>query len=295
MDEWHVGDPADWGDSVGVPDIDYMGYLQEEDEEEREVSHSTLPCKSLLDEAWNLRQKGNFDAALSKINESIDCSERWYNLNVKAIILEDMGQYPMAMMFFDKALSKRKSQLVRNNKARLLEKMATKARYSNKYERGLEYINEALKISDDEIDQPYFLRLKAELLEFMGNERKAYVCRLLSKKDYEGVDEFEKQSKIIESTRDTLICITATRFHGDVSLTDGMTVDLVKEPDNEHDEDAIRVEYHSKKAGYVANSHFTLTEGVKSASQIRELFKSNARAEILFTFMDKYMIAKLIR
>ena len=27
MDEWHVGDPADWGDHVGVPDIPYMGYL----------------------------------------------------------------------------------------------------------------------------------------------------------------------------------------------------------------------------------------------------------------------------
>ncbi len=74
-----------------------------------------------------------------------------------------------------------------------------------------------------------------------------------------------------------------------------MTVDLVKEPDNEHDGDAIRVEYQNKKAGYVANSHFTMTDGVKSASQIQGLFKSNARAEILFTFMDKYMIAKLMR
>ena len=33
MDEWHVGDPADWGDSVGVPDIPYMGYLKDEEDE----------------------------------------------------------------------------------------------------------------------------------------------------------------------------------------------------------------------------------------------------------------------
>ena len=27
MDKWNVGDPSDWGDSIGVPDKAYMGYL----------------------------------------------------------------------------------------------------------------------------------------------------------------------------------------------------------------------------------------------------------------------------
>lgn len=38
MDEWKAGDPADWGDHVGVPDTRYMGYLKDnEDKEDEEV------------------------------------------------------------------------------------------------------------------------------------------------------------------------------------------------------------------------------------------------------------------
>ena len=36
MRDWEVGDPADWGDNVGVPDMPYMGYLREDEDDEYE-------------------------------------------------------------------------------------------------------------------------------------------------------------------------------------------------------------------------------------------------------------------
>ena len=56
MDEWHVGDPADWGDHVGVPDIPYMGYLQDDDEEQKPGRVSK--AHQLRVEAWALRENG---------------------------------------------------------------------------------------------------------------------------------------------------------------------------------------------------------------------------------------------
>ena len=33
MREWQVGDPVGYGNDIGVPDIPYMGYLKDNDEE----------------------------------------------------------------------------------------------------------------------------------------------------------------------------------------------------------------------------------------------------------------------
>lgn len=33
MDKWTPGDPADWGDGLCAPDLPYMGYLKEDDDE----------------------------------------------------------------------------------------------------------------------------------------------------------------------------------------------------------------------------------------------------------------------
>ena len=42
MDEWHVGDPPDWGDRIGVPDIPYMGYINGgDDDDDKEYDAAT--------------------------------------------------------------------------------------------------------------------------------------------------------------------------------------------------------------------------------------------------------------
>lgn len=290
MDEWQVGDPADWGDSVGVPDIPYMGYLQDDEDEENTPPRQGSKSDSLRNEAWRLREAGRLDEALETINEALDYGGNWRCLNVKAIILEDMGQYDHALMNYDRALRHTRSQLVLDNKARLLERMARSGKYSN--EKSLEYINLSLNLTRDDGDRHYFLKTKSDILERLGRPRDAYVCSKLANRQFDLVDEFERQSKTLKNSHDTFICIAGTRFYDRTST--GSVVDLVKEPENQYDGDAIRVELNGNKVGYVANSPRTLIKETKSATDIKNRFESRTRAKILFIFMERYTVAKLI-
>ena len=108
------------------------------------------------------------------------------------------------------------------------------------------------------------------------------------------IRELESQVEFIKSTTETLISITGTRFYFGIEIfTPGLTVNLVREPENEHDGDAVRVEIDGETVGYVANSEYTLIENIKSASDINKMdFK---KAEVIFIYMDEYVIAKLVK
>jgi tetratricopeptide (TPR) repeat protein len=294
MDEWHVGDPADWGDSIGVPDIDYMGYLQDDDEDEETPRHITQ-SESLRMEAWRLRNEDRLDEALQTINESLEYGNNWKGLNIKAIILEDMGDYEEALYFYDWALSISNVQFIKDNKARLLERMAKMARYSLDYQKALDRINLALKITKNDDDRCSFFATKREVLELMGRHREAYVCNKLANRQSDLIDIFENQSKILKDSRDTLICIAARRFFSYRAPTsEGSVVELVKEPDHPYDSDAILVKYDGESVGYVANSPDTLIEEASSATDIKGMFEYSTKAEVMFVYMERHLIAKLI-
>ncbi len=111
--QWQVGDPADWGDSVGVPDIQYMRYINGEDNEDE---FPTPPRKTmserLHDGACRLRNLGRYEEALDLINRALQHDDRDFdNWNVKAIILEDMFKYDEALRLNPNAIN------VKNNKA----------------------------------------------------------------------------------------------------------------------------------------------------------------------------------
>ena len=293
MDEWHVGDPADWGDHVGVPDIPYMGYLQDEEEEQR--PNRVSKAHQLRAEAWALRENGQYQDALNVINRALEYSRHWKVLNVKAIILEDMGRYDEALRYYDLALGNTNAQYIKDNKARLLERMAWQDKYSQDYQSALDKLNQALKLTGDEDDRSAFFRTKARILALLGKKRETYICNMLANRQYDKVDEFESQSKIIDSARNPLVCIAGRNHYGYLAPTEkGTIIDLVKEPDNEHDENAIRVEYDAKTVGYVANSTYTMIDEAKSASEIWGTFGQRTRARILFVFMQDYLIAEVI-
>lgn len=292
MDEWHIGDPPDWGDSVGVPDIPYMGYISDDDEEDGIPPHFTH-SDTLRDEAWRLRNEDRLDEALARINEALETSGSWKNYNVKAIILEDMFEYERALECYDMALERSSSQLVKDNKARLLVRMVENRTFQSQV--GLEKVNLALKLSKDERDSHDFLIVKSNVLESMGRIREAYVSRKLANMQFDLVDAFESQLKTLAKGNVTYICIAARRFYGhSAPCTGGSVVDLVKEPYNGHDPDAIRVEFNGKTVGYVANSSWTLIEEAKSATDIKGMFGDRTKAEIMFIFMEQHLVAKLI-
>ena len=297
MDEWHVGDPPDWGDSVGVPDIPYMGYINDGDDEDSEYREnwSIAKSKRLKEEALDLRDEGLYREALLTINRAIKLDGRNPDFyNVKAIILEELGNYTEALRYYDIALGMRRSQLYNDNKARLLGRIA-KADLHNedRWGHAMDCVNEALKITKDRTDRKDLLRIKADIFEKQGRKVNSRICIYLANDMYDEVERTEKQTETIKNTKDTLICITGTRFY-DKNLNEGNIVSLIVEPENEHDRDAIRVERYGETVGYVANSRYTLIEGTKGASEIINLMKPNQKAKVMFTYIDEYIIAKLI-
>ena len=297
--QWQVGDPEDWGDSVGVPDIPYMGYINGDDEDDDCMApHEMSESERLHDEAWSLRCDGRYEEALDKINHALDLdSEDFDNWNVKAIILEDMHDYEEAVDYYSIALKiNPSSDVVKNNKAYSLSRIAEmKERNVENLKSALLHINEALSLVSDENRRKEYLRIKGKVLERMGNVPDAWACYLLASGMDDEVREMERQRKIIESSTDILINITGTSFYRDAGvLVKGNVVELVPEPSNIHDRDAIRVERNGVTAGYVANSDHTLIDGVKSATDLKGRITQNQRAEVMFRYARDYIIARLM-
>ena len=85
-----------------------------------------------------------------------------------------------------------------------------------------------------------------------------------------------------------LFTITGMNFYQNgVILTPGKPLELVKEPDNEFDKDAIAVYAEGKKIGFVANKNYTKFELTSSASQLQDEIENVAKAEYLF-HLERY-------
>lgn len=84
--------------------------------------------------------------------------------------------------------------------------------------------------------------------------------------------------------KDMFFTIAGTKnYYGCDYLEPGMKVKLFKEPDNEYDKEAIRVELRGLgKIGYVANSPYTVIGESMSAGRLYDHIKDEAVAEVLY-------------
>lgn len=84
--------------------------------------------------------------------------------------------------------------------------------------------------------------------------------------------------------KDIYITITGLEYrYGSDFLKEGMTVKLVKEPDNQYDNEAIKVELKPfGTIGYVANSTKTVIGECYSAGRLYDKIKDKAKAEICY-------------
>lgn len=94
--------------------------------------------------------------------------------------------------------------------------------------------------------------------------------------------------------KDVLITITGLGYrYGTEFLEKGMKVKLVKEPDNEHDAEAIRVEYPGLGTiGYVANSAKTVIGESYSAGRLYDRIGKKAKAKVLIV-LENAVICKV--
>lgn len=299
--QWQVGDPEDWGDSVGVPDIPYMGYINGDDDDDGGYRRPPRKTESqmLQEEAWRLRQDGRPDEALALINQALEHDDRDFeNWNVKAIILEDKLEYENAIECYNEALRlKPNAKNVKNNKAYSLAMLADRQRYTDcNWQKGLDLVNEAFTLLSDDVDREIYFRVKGRMLEGMNRKIDAHVCYLLASGMTDRVEKINNERQILRDSKDTFINITGTNFYlGMAPLLENPVVNLIREPDNPHDSDAVRVEFSGQTVGYVANSPYTLIDEVKSATEIRDILKPKQKAKVMFVFADEYVIARLLR
>ena len=214
--------------------------------------------------------------------------------NTKAIILEGKEQYEEALKYYNKALAKdRFDEIILNNKAECIKEELREKIIHNKIEpHDLDMIDKALEILPEGYENREYLFTKAGVLELLGEGVKARIYKALSFKNYDEVDKAKKQLEKLKSS-ETYINITGTLYYKHFEpFKEGTVVDLIKEPDNPHDKNAIRVEINGETVGYVANSKYTLIKEVKSATDIKN--KGSTQAEVQFILFNEWVIAKLI-
>ena len=91
------------------------------------------------------------------------------------------------------------------------------------------------------------------------------------------------------------ITITGMKhYFGQDFLKPGMKIELIKEPDNEYDKEAIRAEIKGiGKIGYVANSPYTVLGESYSAGRLYDKICEEASGKVKF-ILDKGIICELI-
>lgn len=80
------------------------------------------------------------------------------------------------------------------------------------------------------------------------------------------------------------ITITGTcHYHGQEFIEPGMTIHLIKDPDNEYDREAIRAEMDGLgKIGYVTNSPHTVLGESYSAGRLYDKIDDDGCAQVMY-------------
>ena len=277
MDEWHIGDPVDWGD--GFMDAQNWGRSYDDDERDSDKSSSQYSKRDEYSKrAWDYFMDNNFDDALYYIDMALDLDYgNANNWNRKAIVLEYMKRYEESERCYNKSLELYPQSLVYDNKARMLRDWAGHLfKDAINSQNRLPKLEKALKINRKAIDV------------VQANNGEETVGRYLSQKHIiENTigheNEYQRNAEALKAyDRSQLFTITGRRFHDtSIKLTIGMPLRLVKEPDNQFDRNAIAVYAEDKKVGYVANNVRTKFELTSSASELQNKIGNTARAEYL--------------
>lgn len=94
---------------------------------------------------------------------------------------------------------------------------------------------------------------------------------------------------------DYITIVGCSHYHGIKAFNVGQIVRLVKDYDNDYDDEAIRAEIENLgKVGYVANSTHTVARGAKSGGRIYDTFKEEIFAIVKFV-VNESVICELIR
>lgn len=267
---------------------DYL-YIDSDDDahQSRFKVSNTSRIDTLIDEK-------RFEEALTEIDNLLKTDATSVNLNYRGIVLNRLSRHKESVESFNRALGLDESGEILINKANALYDWAKITFFPEAdHEKALRLIDCGLDALPDGEDPSEFYFLKAEILEALNQLDESYRCYLMAYKEFDKVKEFERQCDYLKNTEDTLINIVGSDFY-DYVPKESDIVGLVRDPENEHDSDAIAVIVNDKTVGYVANNPYTLIDEVKSASDINGMIGEDQKAEIMFSYLGEYVIARLI-
>ena len=219
------------------------------------------------------------EEALHYINMALDLNDRHANnWNIKAIILEGMERYAESERCYNISIQLSPKNLVYDNKARMLYKWAVQLLEESKnLSNGLNMLNEAYdkvikamralpgENSAENLDK--YLDLRDSINYYINYERKF-------QRKLEALKKYDKKE---------LFTITGRNFYkNDVKFIPGMSLKLVKEPDNEFDKDSIAVYAQDEKIGYIANNNYTKFELTSAASELQDEIEDIVDGSYLF-------------
>ena len=297
--EWKIGDPVDDSNGGTMEAMNWGHGSDDENEDEiqwTETDSTDSRVNEYRKKAWNLYMEFKEEEALHYISVALDLNDKHAdNWNVKAIILEGMKRYAESEECYNRSLKLSPQNLVYDNKARMLYDWAAQLlEESKKLPNGLDMLNEsynkvlkAMKALPGENSQENlekYLKLRDSINFYIDYEKK-YQNNLESLKKYD---------------KSELFTITGRNLYkNNVVLTPGMSLKLVREPDNKFDKDAIAVYAEDEKIGYVANKDYTKSELTSSASELKDKI-SNISQGTYLVYLDRYAdiqfsIGKLVK
>ena len=201
MDEWHVGDPADWGDHVGVPDIPYMGYINNEDDNDNDESDSdsNKEYRDIIRKAQECSERGDHSKAIDYYEKARGGSNNKFVMIRIAKEYEYMGDYEYALSYW-KRLCNRFS-----HSADVFEGHGNLANRMGKYEEAIASYRQELNIlennkrsSQQDISRAYSAMARAYAASGQYDIAESYQDLAKTKNDTFVKDKMEEGDKYLE-------------------------------------------------------------------------------------------------
>ena len=277
-------------------DLNYLDYSK--DAVEGNSVQTTFKFQEVpkSEKALKLKEEGKLKEALRIIDDALNENPNDFrNWNAKALILDSLSEYEKAIECFDNALKLNNSDSIKKDKANTLYNFAKVTFFpEGDYEKAMNLIDYALDNLPEDEDASEYLFLKAEIYESLGMPMETRLYYLKAEGEFEKANQLSDQIEFLKNSDDVLITVSGTNFFKGLDpFENGRIFNLVKQPDNEHDRDAIAIFLADEQVGFVANSQYTLIDGVKSASEIK-FIDDNQKAEVVFVFFDRYVIMRLV-
>lgn len=220
------------------------------------------------------------EEALPYIDLALDLDKSHSNnWNIKAMILEGMKRYKESEYCYDISLNLSFHNMVCDNKIRMLYDWAAQLiEESKQLPNGLKKLEEAKEINmraittwpgqNSEEDLDKYLKQRDTINSYIDHEK-----------------EYQRNLETLKTcSKDELFTIVGHEFYkNNIYFTPGMTLRLVKEPNNEYDKNAIAVYAENEKIGYVANSNYTKYELTSSASVLQDKIQNTSEGIYLLT------------